>query len=122
MNLKFSGKVIYVLGLCEKFGDKVNLDRQNWTILKNKKYLGTLQKHHIQQRANTPGEFSKISEISESAVNEASTVKYPDIDYHIVRTPVEGLAERLTASLKLPGQVRYILQLTFKSRRKKAGK
>ena len=100
-------KGIYVLGLCEKFGDKVNLDRQNWTILKNKKYLGTLQKHHIQQRANTPGEFSKISEISESAVNEASTVKYPDIDYHIVRTPVEGLAERLTASLKLPGQVRY---------------
>jgi len=92
-------------GLCEKFGDKVNLDRQNWTILKNKKYLGTLQKHHIQQRANTPGEFSKIREISESAVNEASTVKYPDIDYHIVRTPVEGLAERLTASLKLPGQV-----------------
>ena len=111
--------------MCEKFGDKVNLDRQNWTILKNKKYLGTLQKHHIQQRANTPGEFSKISEISESAVNEASTVKYLDIDYPIVRTPVEGLAERLTASLKLPGQVRYILQVKnslLKTRRTKAGK
>ena len=36
-------------GLCEKYGDKVNLDRQNWIILKNKKYLGTLQRHHIQQ-------------------------------------------------------------------------
>ena len=53
--------------------------------------------------------MEEYPEISESAVNEASTVKYPDIDYHIVRTPVEGLAERLTASLKLPGQVLYIL-------------
>jgi len=50
-------------GLCEKYGDEVNLDRQNWTILKNKKYLGNLQKHHIQQRANTPGEHSRITEI-----------------------------------------------------------
>jgi hypothetical protein len=37
-------------GLCDKYGDQVNLDRQNWTILKNKKYMGTLQRHHIQQR------------------------------------------------------------------------
>ena len=36
-------------GLCEKYGDEVNLDRQNWVILKNKKYLGNLQRHHIQQ-------------------------------------------------------------------------
>ena len=36
-------------GLCEKYGDEVNLDRQNWIILKNKKYLGALQRHHIQQ-------------------------------------------------------------------------
>ena len=36
-------------GLCEKYGDEVNLDRQNWIILKNKKYLGTLQRHQIQQ-------------------------------------------------------------------------
>lgn len=46
-------------GLCDKYGDVVNLDRQNWTILKNKKYLGTLQTHHIQQR---PG-LTKIQEI-----------------------------------------------------------
>ena len=39
-------------GLCEKYGDDVNLDRQNWIILKNKKYLGTLQRHHIQQVGN----------------------------------------------------------------------
>ena len=39
-------------GLCEKYGDDVNLDRQNWIILKNKKYLGALQRHHIQQVGN----------------------------------------------------------------------
>ena len=41
-------------GLCEKYGDEVNLDRQNWIILKNKKYLGALQRHHIQQVNNLP--------------------------------------------------------------------
>ncbi len=38
-------------GLCEKYGDVVNLDRQNWSILKNKKYMGRLQRHRIQRRA-----------------------------------------------------------------------
>lgn len=86
-------------GLCEKYGDEVNLDRQNWTILKNKKYLGTLQKHHIQQRANTPGDQAKITEMEESQ-------KRPDMDYLIVRDPVEGTTpRRLTATVRLPGQV-----------------
>ena len=29
----------------------MNLDRQNWTVLRNKKYMGEVQKHNIQQRA-----------------------------------------------------------------------
>ena len=41
-------------GLCDKYGDVVNLDKQNWIILKNKKYMGELQRHHIQQR---PGSY-----------------------------------------------------------------
>ena len=45
-------------GLCEKYGDEVNLDRQNWVILKNKKYLGTLQRHHIQQVRKYFGSFT----------------------------------------------------------------
>jgi len=85
-------------GLCEKYGDEVNLDRQNWTILKNKKYLGTLQKHHIQQRANTPGEQAKITDMS--AKDEK-----PEMDYFIVRDPVMGTTRRLTATVKLPGQM-----------------
>ena len=39
-------------GLCDKYGDVCNLDRQGWSILRNKRYLGKLQRHTIQQRAN----------------------------------------------------------------------
>lgn len=94
-------------GLCEKFGDRVNLDRQNWTILKNKKYLGSLQKHHIQQRANTPGDHSKITEIdsSKALLTPSGVTSYPDLDYCIIRHPSEGEAKRLTATIQLPGQV-----------------
>ena len=48
-------------GLCEKYGDEVNLDRQNWVILKNKKYLGTLQRHHIQQVPKYCGIFKLLA-------------------------------------------------------------
>ena len=27
-------------GLCNKYGDTCNLDRQNWSILRNKRYMG----------------------------------------------------------------------------------
>lgn len=91
-------------GLCEKYGDRLNLDRQNWTILKNKKYLGTLQKHTIQQRANTPGEHSKITEVTGRKPAVESRDGQPP-DYLIVRDPVEGVAKRLVATIQLPGQV-----------------
>merc|ERR1719211_502545 len=52
-------------GLCEKYGDKLcNLDRQNWSILRNKRYMGKLQRHTIQQRANV----SKIQELDHSSL------------------------------------------------------
>jgi hypothetical protein len=46
-------------GLCDKYGDSCNMDRQNWNILKNKRYMGKQQRHVIQQRANA----SKIQEV-----------------------------------------------------------
>lgn len=49
-------------GLCDKYGDVCNLDRQNWCILRNKKYYGKLQRHTIQQRANV----SKIQELNKA--------------------------------------------------------
>merc|ERR1712142_894082 len=38
-------------GLADKYGNDARLDRQNWTILKNKKFLGeSCPPHRIQQR------------------------------------------------------------------------
>jgi len=53
-SLTFTTFLVHVAmeGLCEKYGDVANLDRQNWTILKNKKYMGAVQRHRIQQRAS----------------------------------------------------------------------
>ena len=31
-------------GLCNKYGDTCNLDRQNWSILRNKRYMGKVKK------------------------------------------------------------------------------
>jgi len=47
-------------GHCNKYGDVCNLDRQNWSILRNKRYMGKPQRHTIQQRANA----TKIEELS----------------------------------------------------------
>ena len=47
-------------GLCHKYGDICNLDRQNWSILRNRRYMGKIQKHTIQQRASA----TKIQEVS----------------------------------------------------------
>ena len=63
-NLTFTTFLVHVAleGLCEKYGDVVNLDRQNWAILKNKKYMGAIQRHRIQQRASG----NKIKELAPS--------------------------------------------------------
>ena len=47
-------------GLCDKYGDLCNLDRQSWSILRNKRYMGKLQRHTIQQRASA----TKIEEVN----------------------------------------------------------
>jgi len=47
-------------GLCNKYGDTCNLDRQNWSILRNKRYMGKVQRHTIQQRASA----TKIQEVT----------------------------------------------------------
>lgn len=99
-------------GLCEKYGDGVNLDRENWIILKNKKYLGTLQRHHIQQRAGTVG--SKIEELSPATAksnyitdNEKSSAKIlasSEPDFTIFKDPIDSQNPAyLVAKIELPG-------------------
>ena len=49
-------------GLCEKYGDDVNLDRQNWAALKNKKYMGKKREAHnvhIRAKGNAIVEVDK---------------------------------------------------------------
>ena len=101
-------------GLCEKYGGKLcNLDRQNWSILRNKRYMGKLQRHTIQQRAST----SKIEEMSDSvpAKIEPSLIRgeakksivkeIPSVV--LVKEPPEETvpAQRLKATIKLPKEV-----------------
>ena len=55
----FTGFVLTIAmeGLCDKYGEDARLDRDKWTVLKNKKFLGDIAKcpaHHIQLRQN-PG-------------------------------------------------------------------
>ena len=71
----FTAFVVHVAmeGLREKYGDDVNLDRQNWTMLKNKKYLGKPQRHRIQQRAK--GNRIEVMDDSDSTRIEAKTSK-----------------------------------------------
>lgn len=97
-------------GLCEKYGDKLcNLDRQNWSILRNKRYMGKLQRHTIQQRASA----SKIEEVTPTltqidAGGEAkkSIVKEIPSVLLVKEPPEENLPpKRLTATIKLPKEV-----------------
>jgi len=54
-NMVFTSFVVIVAmeGLADKYGEEARMDRQNWTILKNKKFLGeTCPPHRIQMRAS----------------------------------------------------------------------
>jgi len=53
-------------GLCNKYGDTCNLDRQNWSILRNKRYMGKVQRHKIEQRASA----TKIQEVVNSEMEK----------------------------------------------------
>jgi len=99
-------------GLCEKYGDEANLDRQNWVILKNKKYLGTLQRHHIQQRGGTKG--SKIEEIApENSQSHnghhiqntnSNPLKSKEPQFTIFKEPLLlDIPDNLVVNIELPG-------------------
>ncbi len=121
-NLVFTTFVVNIAmeGLCDKYGDEVNLDRQGWTILKNKKYLGTAQKHTIQKRAKG----NKIFELDEGGqktvikskekkeersvlpvrVLEESSSSTSTPKYKLFKEPLHSPdPDRLTAEVFLPG-------------------
>lgn len=110
-SLAFTTFVVQVSmeGLCEKYGDQCNLDRQNWTVLKNKKYLGKLQRHHIQQRARG----NKIKEIENdagrakiqvlqdgSSAEMVSAVKTKKLDSAATKKAVETISSKPSTKTK----------------------
>lgn len=124
----FTGFVLTIAmeGLCDKYGEDARLDRDKWTVLKNKKFMGDLTKcpaHRVQIRQNLitetlekqshgssqttkPGVHSpaKKSMIIEEISSED---KDREPDYIIRREP----GNILTCDVKLPGitSVRDIL-------------
>merc|ERR1711937_127929 len=62
-------------GLCNKYGDSCNLDRQNWSILRNKRYMGKLQRHTIQQRAK----MNKIEEMDHFSTSTSAGDNTPKL-------------------------------------------
>ena len=74
-------------GLCNKYGDVCNLDRQNWSILRNKRYMGKRQRHTIQQRASA----TKIEELS--GLEDKETLMKPLSSSKPLITPVKEKPE-----------------------------
>ena len=114
---------IAIEGLGDKYGEEARLDRDGWTILKNKKFLGDkCPAHNIQVRPKAgieniemsevrPGEVkseeflgksSKIQEISSSSAVESVKVKTREPRYKILKEPHTDPAQ-LRCKFWLPG-------------------
>ncbi|XP_023335054.1 PIH1 domain-containing protein 1-like [Eurytemora carolleeae] len=102
-------------GLCDKHGETARLERDGWTILKNKKYMGSeVPPHRIQKRAsagisdlNTKTEVAATKEVEE--VKRVSVTKTQVPQYKIEKNSIEN-PEELTATVFLPGikHIRHI--------------
>ena len=116
---------IAIEGLGDKYGEEARLDRDKWTVLKNKKYLGDINKcppHKIQLRQNTgiqhiekssikPNPIiekennvqkgkSMIEELSSSDKSKKDDINEPK--YKILKSPVNNPVE-LRCRILLPG-------------------
>ena len=114
----FTGFVLTIAmeGLCDKYGEDARLDRDKWTVLKNKKFLGDLAKcpaHRVQIRQNlitetlekhSPGSSQVIkpsvhSSAKKSMIIEEIIGEDREPSYKIFREP----ENRLRCEVKLPG-------------------
>jgi len=120
-------------GLADKYGEEARLDRQSWTVLKNKKFLGeSCPPHRIQMRASAGIEQveeklggNKVQEMQESdfmkqdipnkKIQEKTKKKVVSLDlepkYRIVKKPLSNPVE-LEATIWLPG-VKGLREITL---------
>ena len=116
----FTGFVLTIAmeGLCDKYGEDARLDRDKWTVLKNKKFIGDLAKcpaHRVQIRQNlitetiekhSPGSSQIIKPSVHSSAKKSMIIEEITADdrdrepnYKIFREP----GNRLRCEVKLPG-------------------
>ena len=116
----FTGFVLTIAmeGLCDKYGEDARVDRDNWTVLKNKKFMGDLAQcpaHRVQIRQNlisetlekhSPGGSQTIkpsvhSPAKKSMIIEEISGDHEDREpeYKICREP----GNKLRCEVKLPG-------------------
>merc|ERR1719186_534718 len=118
----FTGFVITVAieGLGDKHPSNARLDRQNWLILKNKKYLGDkVPQHRIQQRGGAGIQEVGVNQVNyeENPDAKDSKVLIKEIDgerepkFKIVKDPVVD-PDFLVATVEMPG-VRSKRELTL---------
>ena len=98
-------------GLCAKYGDLCNLDRQSWSILRNKRYMGKLQRHTIEQRASA----TKIQEVNHETKVEKKPLIVPAStkviskdtpSLMLIKEPHEATQpKRLIAKIDLPKEL-----------------
>jgi len=110
-SIVFTSFVITVAmeGLHDKHGEEVRLERDQWTILKNKKYhgAGTVPAHRIQKRASTgisqiSAKSAKIEEVdSKSSSSKTDSLQTTPL-YKIEKNKKEN-PTKLQASIFLPG-------------------
>uniref|UniRef100_A0A1B6DWU8 PIH1 domain-containing protein 1 n=1 Tax=Clastoptera arizonana TaxID=38151 RepID=A0A1B6DWU8_9HEMI len=84
-------------GIQDKY--KLEIDMNDYIILKNRKVMGTLQYHRIEQRPIREGPIKKkclIEEVTESPIHTNSN---PPPKFRIVKNPPEGEPEVLTAQV-----------------------
>ncbi|KAL0880679.1 hypothetical protein ABMA27_001897 [Loxostege sticticalis] len=93
-------------GLQDKY--QFELDLQKYTVLKNRKSIGTLQSHRIQIRDIKQCEDKTkpplIEEIP-SKVTEISSTKKKELIYRLRREPPTGEIEYLLAEIKIPASI-----------------
>lgn len=104
-------------GLQDKY--QFELDLQKFTVLKNRKSIGTLQSHRIQIRdikqceQNTKSRLIEEIDNKNEKITEMPPTKKKEIIYRLRREPPTGEIEYLLAEFKIPTTVSICIFLNW---------
>ncbi|XP_040569591.1 PIH1 domain-containing protein 1 [Lepeophtheirus salmonis] len=89
-------------GLCDKYGDELNVDRNGYSILRKKNYYGKLQRHRIQKRERKIHETFETSE-NKSMIEEIKISKNSSKTKKPALKLIKAEGNILSAEIHLPG-------------------